>query len=277
MNCDCGCEFEPVIEYQHRLICGDCTDREVVARVMGGEVGDLLLTDPPYNVGIEYGAGTNDRKTLEQNEAFIRKWFETYKAVPVKVVTPGAGFYLGTLRSWLTLFPPRWMCIWVRRNSMSHSPLRGYQAWEPILFYANEEEDLETEWGGALVYGKVRKSIKQDVFTIPVGVQKDVADEDGNKLHPTPKPRQLFEVLLRAFSDIGQIVVEPFLGSGTTLIAAENLGRRARCIEIEPGYVAVALERWATMTGKTPVLLNPAAPNHDTPNNDKQSHDDEKG
>ena len=56
----------------------------------------------------------------------------------------------------------------------------------------------------------------------------------------------------------GDIVVDPFLGSGTTLIACERLGRRCRAVEIEPGYVAVALERWATMTGKTPTLLDGA-------------------
>lgn len=241
---------------EHRLICGDCTDKAVVDRVMGGEVGALLLTDPPYNVGIEYGAGTNDRKTLEQNEAFIRKWFETYKAVPVKVVTPGVGYGMNVLRSWLTMFPPRWMCLWVRRNGTSRMPLRGFQQWEPILFYENEEQDADTDWGSVMVYGKPPARVMHDVFDIPVGSgNTDVKDENGNKLHPVPKPLLLFQVLLRAFSELGLIVVDPFLGSGTTLIACERLGRRCRAVEIEPAYVAVALERWSTMTGKQPVLL----------------------
>ena len=139
---------------------------------------------------------------------------------------------------------------------MSHSPLRGFQAWEPMLYYSNEENDVDTEWGGALVYGKVKKPIKQDVFTIPVGVQKDVADKNGNKLHPTPKPKELFQVLLRMFTNEDQIIAEPFLGSGTTLIACENLRRKCRGIEISPEYVAVTLERWHRLTGKTPTLIS---------------------
>ena len=74
-------------------------------------------------------------------------------------------------------------------------------------------------------------------------------------MHPTTKPVELVERLIVNSSKSGDVVIDGFSGSGTTLIAAEKLGRRARCIEIEPGYVAVALERWATMTGKTPVLL----------------------
>lgn len=240
----------------HRLLCGDSTSAEDGARVMGGEKAGLVCTDPPYNVGIEYGSGTNDSKTIEQNEAFIAKWFEQYKAVPVKVVTPGAGYHLGTLRSWLTLFPPRWMCLWLRRNSMSHSPLRGFSDWEPVLFYKNEEKDRETEWGGILVYGKPQTPIGQDIFDIPVRVQPDVADEKGNKYHPVPKPLALFVVLLRKFSKIGQVIVDPFLGSGTTMVAAEQLGRICYGLEIEPKYCAVILERMSGM-GLTPRLVDP--------------------
>jgi len=239
----------------HRLICGDCTDHTINMRLME-EKADLLMTDPPYNVGIEYGSGSSDSKTIEQNETFILRWFGEYKDVPVKVITPGAGYYMGTLRSWLTLFPPRWLCLWLRRNSMSHSPLRGFAAWEPVLFYKNEEQDSDTEWGGVLIYGKPQIAIGQDVFDIPVGVQLDVQDDQGNKYHPTPKPVELFEVLLRRFSKPAQLIADPFLGSGTTLIACERLGRRCRAIEIEPKYVAVALERWATMTGRTPILID---------------------
>jgi len=240
---------------EHRVLCGDCTDKNHVKRIIFGNKVDILLTDPPYNVGIQYGSGVNDSKTVEQNESFIKKWFQNFSTIPLKVITPGAGYYLGTLRSWLTLFPPTWMCIWVRKNSLSHSPLRGFQVWEPMLYYSNEENDIETDWSSALIYGKVKKPIKQDVFTIPVGIQKDVADKNGNKLHPTPKPQELFRVLLRMFTEEDQTIMEPFLGSGTTLIACENLRRKCRGIEISPEYVAVTIERWHRLTGKQPRLL----------------------
>jgi DNA modification methylase len=70
------------------------------------------------------------------------------------------------------------------------------------------------------------------------------------------KPVELVERATRNSSLEGDIVYDPFLGSGTTLIACENLSRKCRAIEIRPGYVAVALERWANLTGKTPVLLD---------------------
>lgn len=237
---------------EHRIICGDSTDRAVVERLMGGEKANALVTDPPYNVGIEYGSGINDSKTIDENEKFISKWFSVWKDVKLKIITPGAGYYLGTLKSWLTLFPPTWMCLWLRKNSMSHSPLRGFAAWEPVLYYDVEPE--QSDWGGVLVYGKVTKPVGQDIFDIPVRVQKDVADEDGNKLHPTPKPLELFDELLTRFTKQGDIIAEPFCGSGTTLIACERLGRKCRAIEISPAYVAVALERWSVISGKTPEL-----------------------
>ena len=77
----------------------------------------------------------------------------------------------------------------------------------------------------------------------------------ANREHPTQKPLDLFAWLVGLTCNESAIVYEPFLGSGTTLIACENLGRRCRAVEISPGYVAVALERWATHTGKTPIVV----------------------
>lgn len=238
---------------EHRLICGDCTEKSVVERLMQGEKAGAVVTDPPYNVGIEYGSGVNDAKTVEENEKFISKWFTVWKDVRLKIVTPGAGYYLGTLRSWLTIFPPTWMCLWLRKNSMSHSPLRGFAAWEPVLFYDIEEG--EQDWGGILIYGKVKKPVGQDIFDIPVRVQPEVADDAGNKLHPTPKPIELFDALVAKFTNKGDVIAEPFLGSGTTLIACERLNRKCRAIEISPAYCAVAIERWQVMTGGTPEMV----------------------
>ena len=76
-------------------------------------------------------------------------------------------------------------------------------------------------------------------------------------LHPTTKPLELAEKEVANSSRPDEIVFDGFLGSGTTLIACERLGRRCRAVEISPGYVAVTLQRWADMTGETPTLLNP--------------------
>lgn len=78
---------------------------------------------------------------------------------------------------------------------------------------------------------------------------------EGNYLHPTTKPVELVSVAIRSCSIDGAVVWDSFLGSGTTLIACEQLGRKCLAIEIHPPYVAVALQRWADATGKTPVLI----------------------
>lgn len=75
-------------------------------------------------------------------------------------------------------------------------------------------------------------------------------------LHPTTKPVELVERLISNSTEVGQIAFDGFLGSGTTLIACERLGRRCRAVEISPAYVAVALERWSVMTGRKPVLVS---------------------
>ena len=80
MKCDCGCEFEPVIEYQHRLICGDCTDREVVARVMGGERAALVHADPPYGMGKENDGIANDNLYREKLDAFHMAWWKACRS-----------------------------------------------------------------------------------------------------------------------------------------------------------------------------------------------------
>ena len=82
-------------------------------------------------------------------------------------------------------------------------------------------------------------------------------ERTGNVNHATEKPVELIEKILDV-TDMAEVVYDPFLGSGTTLIACEKLGRRARCVEISPSYCAVTLERWSTMTGQTPTLLDGA-------------------
>jgi DNA modification methylase len=86
-------------------------------------------------------------------------------------------------------------------------------------------------------------------------VYNGLIGKEKERYHPTQKPVTLMAEILKDYTVDNAVILDPFLGSGTTLIACEQLGRRCRAAEISPGYVAVALERWATATGKTPVLL----------------------
>ena len=216
---------------EHLLVCGDCTDAAVVARVMAGEKATLAPVDPPYNVGFDYdGETVDDSKIAEAYETFSREWFGVCQSVSERqIVTPGCY----NLASWLRWFDAYHWGPWTKTNSMTNGRVSRFWCWEPVLFFGEH-------------WGKKRHS---DVFDYPIGQQKGVAN------HPCPKPLAMWEDLLTNYSEPGDVIYEAFLGSGTTLIACERLGRRCRAVEISPGYVAVALERFHQHSGKLPVLI----------------------
>jgi hypothetical protein len=203
---------------RHRLLCGDATSAEDVTRLMGGERAELTLTDPPYNVGKQYGDATDDRRCdyLE----FSRAWFERCPSSFV-VLTPGAV----NLAMWYRdIGPPTWLCSWRKSNQNSPSGLQGFCTWEPLL-----------------TYGRPARRVGCDSWDIPVAHDQ----EDGG--NPVPKTLAAWRTFLDAFATDGALVYDAFIGSGTTIVAAEQTGRICYGMEIEPKYVAVTLERLAGM------------------------------
>lgn len=231
MKCDCGCEFEPVVYYRHLIVCGDCTDAEIVQKAMGGEKATLAPVDPPYNVGFGYdGETVDDSKAAEVYEAFSRGWFFLCQDVSeAQIVTPGCY----NLASWLRWFDAYHWAPWTKTNSMTNGKVSRFWCWEPVLFFG----------------AKWKRKRPNDVFDYPISNQSGVAN------HPCPKPLPMWEDLITNYSEPGDVIYEAFLGSGTTLIACERLGRHARSVEISPAYVAVALERFYQMTGQEPELI----------------------
>ncbi len=211
----------------HRIICGDCTDADVVARVMGGERATLAPVDPPYNVGIDYdGETVNDNKGVEAYERFSRAWFGACQSVSDRqIVTPA----FANLWAWMRFFDqPKHIGAWTKLNSGTRNGVSQFACFEPVLFFGD----------------KFKRARHDDVFNFPVGAM--------NFGHPCPKPLAMWVDLVENYSEPGDVVYEAFSGSGTTIIACEQLGRKCRAVEISPGYVAVAIERWATATGRTP-------------------------
>ena len=243
---------------KHRVICGDCTDKGIVDRVMGGELCSLVCTDPPYGVSyadknkflnaIDKGNCIqaqikNDHGSKEQIQAIWRSAFERMESVmlPGAVVycfMPQGGDQMMMMMMMMMMgagIEPRHELIWLKNNHVLGRVDYAYKH-EPILYAWKD--------GGHKFYGDFQTSILE--FSRP----------SKSDLHPTTKPAELIERLVNNSSRANELVLDPFLGSGTTLIACENLGRRCRGIEIEPKYVAVTLERWHEHTGLMPEKLD---------------------
>lgn len=209
----------------HRLLCGDATKAEDVKRLMGDKQADACVTDPPYGVGIDYGAFED---TKENVDALIQKIMPFILAVPCAALTPGVPAMWSYPR-------PTWVGAWIHPAPCGGCPW-GFVGNNPILFYGNDP------------YLKAGKGRRPDSIVM-------ASDRQGEDGHPTPKPIKVWAWLVeRLTPEAGQIVFDPFLGSGTTLVACENLGRTGYGIEINPGYCDVVLERMKVL-GLTPRLV----------------------
>ena len=213
----------------HRLLCGDSTKAEDVARLMDGQRAALLATDPPYNVSIEYGDNVDDDKSEAEYEAFTRAWFGVWRdASERQVISPGCN----NLARWCRYFDPYHVAPWTKTNAMTNGKVSRWWCWEPVLFYGDK-------W--------IRRR-SNDVFDYPIGQQSGV----GN--HPCPKPLPMWADIIANYTEPCDVVAEAFAGSGTTFVAAEQNGRIGYGMELEPKYVAVILER-LTGLGLSPHLL----------------------
>ncbi len=133
---------------------------------------------------------------------------------------------------WLRLFSPYHIAPWTKTNAMTNGKVSRFWCWEPILFFGE----------------KWPRGRPNDVFDFPAGTHKDTGG------HPCPKPVRLWAELLVHYASEGATVLDAFLGSGTTLVAAEQVGRRCLGLDISPAYVDVALRRWTNLTNQEPVL-----------------------
>jgi DNA modification methylase len=227
----------------HRLICGDCTDSEVVERLMNGEKAELCLTDPPYCVGYEnQKRSLSNRTRKEMGDSYKdpspEKVLNFIDLIPsdVLVMTFPVNKHFHLLsdktKEWKMLYE----CVWVKQK-FAYIMGRNYQPQhEPILIFR-------------------RKKYKKSVFNVPNNRSTvfEYNNQSINKDHPTPRPVGLWVELVKYQSNKNGLVYDPFSGSGTTLIACEQTNRKCYAIEIEPNYCQVILQRWANLTGEDPV------------------------
>jgi len=232
----------------HRLLCGDATQFGSFEKVLAGGLADLVFTDPPYNVN--YGATMKDRlrgkyhrKIANDNLGDGFEQFLRDSCANILAVTKGAVYVcmssseLATLQKVFREAGGHWstFVIWAK-NTFTMGRSDYQRQYEPILYGWKEGSDHY--WCGARDQG--------DVWF----VKKPVV----NDLHPTMKPVELIERAIRNSSNPGDTVLDPFAGSGSTLIACEKTGRKCRLIELEPKYCDVAILRWQDFTSKQAVL-----------------------
>lgn len=245
---------------EHQIICGDCTDVAVVERVMAGEKASLVFTDPPYGVAIGaknrllnsvQKAGRNltdiedDSLSPDDLKAQLLPAFRNIRETvmaddcTVFVTVPQNGEHnmmmMMMMREAGLLV--RHVLIW-KKNQPTFSLGR--------LDYDYQHEPILLTWGK-----RHKRPMRGEHRTSVWEIDKPRASKE----HPTMKPVELVANALLNNSDSGDVAFDAYLGSGTTLIACEQLGRKCRAVEISPAYVAVAIERWHMLTGREPQLV----------------------
>lgn len=236
----------------HRLMCGDSTKQEEVAKLMNGEKADMVFTDPPYLMGFtgnvhadgsksfnsKFGAIKNDKMSREDGDKFILDIFNN-----IKIFNKGS-YYVCFYRLGLDYIfraldklenQYKALIIWDKGNhTLSNSDYMS--KYEPIIYgWFNEH----------LFYGD-RSNF--DIW--------EIQRTKKNDLHPTMKPIELCSKAINNSSKKENIVLDLFGGSGSTLIASEQLNRKCYVMELDPKYVDVIINRWEEFTGRKAELIN---------------------
>ena len=227
---------------RHKLMCGDATSEDVLKRLMGGGKVDMYLTDPPYNVA--YEGKTEDKLTIQndsmEDSAFYQFLVDSFVAAD-SVMNEGAAFYVwhadsegynfrGACRA--VEWELRECLIW-NKNTMVLGRQDYQWKHEPCLY----------GWKGGAAHNWYSDRKQTTVI--------DMNKPNRNAEHPTMKPVQLFAYLMENSSKPGDIILDSFCGSGTTLIACEQMGRVARVLEIDPKYCDVIIKRYINLVGSS--------------------------
>lgn len=274
---------------RHRLMCGDSTKEEDVARLMGGQLADCLATDPPYNVNYEDIATSHKHKSktreksdiandnLSQDE-FISFLTAAFNCAS-EAMKPGAAYYIwhADTKGWefrTALFNAgfqlRQTIMWVKsslilgRNDYQwkHEPcLYGWKDGAPHYFTEDRAQSTVIE-DAAIDYRKCKKDellrivLEMTADTIPTTVIRE-NKPTKNDIHPTMKPVKLMARLVRNSTKTGQLVLDLFGGSGSTLVACEQIDRTCYMMEFDPKYCDAILARYEKLTGQEAQKITP--------------------
>lgn len=239
----------------HRLVCADSTEKETIQKLLNNKMADLLLTDPPYGINVVGGGGALrfgkvggdnvthfgkvGRKNIVESKIYsavigdettetAKKGYEIAKEFTDNQIIFGGNYFTDFL------FPSRCWIVWDKQNTGNFA-------------------DAELAWTsydkGVKLYHYLWNGLAR---------QGSRAIEGVTRYHPTQKPVGLFANILNDFSEENDVILDLFGGSGSTLIACEQLNRTCFMAELDPHYCDVIVNRWETLTGEKAVLINDA-------------------
>ena len=236
---------------EHRLICGDSTDPAVIDRLMDGVKADMVFTDPPYNIASDSKNFASDVSKAMKNlsESEWDKNFDIREALDniLVSISKNATVYVCTshfLASDIWAWMKEWAdhysyCVWSKPNPMPSLAKRHWTWNTELICYATR---------GKHTFNFPKEGHALSTWTIN--------KKNGDTGHPTEKPVEVPAMAISHSSKENDVVLDLFGGSGSTLIACEQLNRKCYMCELDPHYCDVIISRWETLTGREAVLIN---------------------
>jgi len=216
----------------HRLLCGDSTDSDAVARLMDGEKASFAIADPPYNVGYEYNSHKDNKSKKDYFDfcqAYTNNALTHSNVIAITCGKANEKNYTGRpdYKEYL---------IWFKKFGLSRGSFYKAMVTEPILLIGEKPKN---------------KFYPTDCLEFGTDREKGLRE-----LHTCPKPVKLFEAIIEPMTEQGDVVLEMFGGSGTTLICCHQINRKGRAIEIDPKYCQVIVDRMLKLDSSLEVKRN---------------------
>ena len=239
----------------HRLMCGDSTGKNVIDKLLDGQKADMVFTDPPYGMNLDTDfSGMKTRLDFAKEEGIAGgKKYEQGKVDEFHPEMIDAVFAIDADEVFL----------WGADYFTELLPNKNDGSWFVWDKRANGNDDITEDYSSDKMYGSCfelcwsKRKHKRDIARVKwAGVFGIEQEFDHKRHHPTQKPIKLAGWFLDRYSKEGQVIIDLFGGSGSTLIACEQLNRKCYMCELDPHYVDVIIDRWETFTGKKAMLLN---------------------
>lgn len=252
---------------KHKIICGDSTKQETLDKLFGTDKATMIYSDPVYNISIDYSGGiggkqnyggsVNDTRSFSEYKTFLNSALQA----GLKVTNPDAHVFYWCDQIYIGLIQELYresgidnkrVCLWLK-NSQNVVPQVAFnKCYEPCVYgvrgkpFLNSSETKFTE-----IANQEFKTGNEMFESVDVWLAKRLSGKDYE--HATSKPNSLHEKAIKRCSKVGDIILDSFLGSGSTLLCAEQLGRVVYGCELEPVFCDLIVKRWEKLTGKTAI------------------------